>query len=568
MVMRVAALQSDVVVGDFDANTAKILEGIERARAAGADVVVTSELAITGYPPEDLLCKEGFIEDNLRALEVIARAATDLVAVVGYVAQLERASDAGPSLHNAAALCTGGVVVATYAKRCLPNYAVFDEVRWFAPGPSEPVLFEIAGANVGISICEDVWVEDGPVCDLGAAGAQLILNLNASPYSRGRRDQRLSMLERRVAQSGAGIVYVNQVGGQDELVFDGSSLFLDASGRLVASGAQFEEAFIVCDVEVGPRRLTSVEPIVLSAPRSHEALDARSEPAVLDPVGEVYHALVLGTRDYIEKNGFPGALLGLSGGIDSAIVATIAVDAIGPERVRAFALPSRYSSEGSTSDAQAVARRLGIELDLVSIESAHVALAEMLARALGHEPKGLTDENLQSRIRGLALMAVSNDTGWIVLTTGNKSEMATGYSTLYGDSAGGFAVIKDCPKTLVYELCRHRNAAGAARGEPEPIPESILDKAPSAELRPDQRDDQSLPPYDVLDPVLAAYVESDLTVRELLEAGFEPEVVERVASLVDRAEYKRRQMPPGVRITTKAFGKDRRMPITNHYGRG
>lgn len=567
MVIRVAAAQLNVVVGDLEANSDAIIAALARAEEAQADVCVFSELSITGYPPEDLLCKERFIDDNLRALEKIAKATSRCAAVVGYVARAPQAS-AGPALYNAAALCHGGHVVATYAKHRLPNYAVFDEVRWFREGKDDPQLFLLGGAVVGLSICEDVWEPEGPVAALGRAGAQVVLNLNASPYSRGRRSQRLTMLTERVGESGAAIVYVNQVGGQDELVFDGASMVVDQNGQLVASGAQFAPDFFVVDLLLHESVSPTVPVHEISFQEQKSISLAPHLTPALTSVAEVYDALVMGTRDYIEKNGFAGALLGLSGGIDSALVATIAVDALGKDRVRAFALPSRFSSVGSKTDAQAVADNLGIALDEIALERAHHALSEMLAPALGHAPSGLTTENLQSRLRGLLLMAVSNDSGWIVLTTGNKSEMATGYSTLYGDSAGGFAVIKDVPKTLVYDLCHYRNERSQKMGEVAPIPTSIIEKPPSAELRPDQRDDQSLPPYEVLDPILAAYVEEDLSVPELISLGYDEEMVTKIASLVDRSEYKRRQMPPGVRITTKAFGKDRRMPITNHYGRG
>jgi NAD+ synthase (glutamine-hydrolysing) len=402
-----------------------------------------------------------------------------------------------------------------------------------------------------------------------------VVNLNASPYNRGRRVERLSMLRERVAEAGCAIAYVNQVGGQDELVFDGDSLMVAADGTLLATGAQFAPDLVVVDFPIagGDVRLGSgarLPRVLASAPRPEGSGEARTalrptpHPALSDEA-EVYAALVLGTRDYLAKNGFSEAVIGLSGGIDSSLVATIAVDALGPEHVHGISMPSRYSSDGSRHDAGALATLLGIDLRVVPIEEAHVAFSSMLASVLGREPSGLTDENLQSRLRGVLLMGVSNAKGWIVLTTGNKSEMATGYSTLYGDSAGGFAVIKDVPKTLVYELCRYRNTHAVLQGLPAPIPDSVLDKPPSAELRPDQRDDQSLPPYEELDPVLQGYVEGDRTASDLVAEGFDPAVVDQVVRLVDGAEYKRRQMPPGVRITTKAFGKDRRMPITNHY---
>ena len=565
--LRLAAAQLNTVVGDLAGNVERILGALSAAEAAGADICVVPELAIPGYPPEDLLLKPTFVADNVAALEKVAAATGQCAIVVGYVG----ATPDGQGLSNAAALCAGGRVVGTYRKRFLPNYGVFDEQRWFVSSHEAPTLFGVAGAWVGISVCEDVWFPDGPVAQEGRAGADVVVNLNASPYNRGRRMERLAMLRGRVAEAGCAIAYVNQVGGQDELVFDGDSLIVAADGTLLATGAQFATDLVVVDIPVvGARRTagTALPRVVATEARPGQVSAAPLRPPArpeLSPEAEVYAALVLGTRDYLAKNGFSEAVIGLSGGIDSSLVATVAVDALGPSHVHGISMPSRYSSAGSRHDAEALAARLGIDLRVVPIEEAHVAFTDMLAGVLGREPTGLTDENLQSRLRGVLLMGVSNANGWIVLTTGNKSEMATGYSTLYGDSAGGFAVIKDVPKTLVYDLCRYRNAQAVREGLPGPIPDSVLDKAPSAELRPDQRDDQSLPPYEELDPVLQGYVEGDQTASDLVARGFDPAVVELVVRLVDGAEYKRRQMPPGVRITSKAFGKDRRMPITNHY---
>jgi NAD+ synthase (glutamine-hydrolysing) len=565
--LRIAAAQLNTVVGDLSGNVERILRALAAAEAAGADLCVAPELAIPGYPPEDLLLKPGFVADNVTALEKVAAATGQCAVVVGFVGAAPR----GAGLANAAAVCAGGRVVGVYHKRLLPNYGVFDEQRWFVPGEGPPSLFGVADAWVGVSICEDVWFDDGPVAHAGRGGADVVVNLNASPYNRGRRHERLAMLRSRVAEAGCAIAYVNQVGGQDELVFDGDSLIMAGDGMLVASGAQFAEDLAIVDLPVGPHRPHGVSElltrIVVSEPRRADrpALPTRTPRPALGDHAEVYSALVLGTRDYLGKNGFTEAVIGLSGGIDSSLVATVAVDALGASRVHGIAMPSRYSSDGSRDDAQVLADRLGIDLKVVQIEEAHVAFSSMLAPVLGREPFGLTDENLQSRLRGVLLMAVSNAKGWIVLTTGNKSEMATGYSTLYGDSAGGFAVIKDVPKTLVYDLCRYRNTQAVLEGLPGPISDSVLDKPPSAELRPDQRDDQSLPAYEELDPVLQGYVERDRTAADLVAEGFAPDVVDQVVRLVDGAEYKRRQMPPGVRITTKAFGKDRRMPITNRY---
>jgi NAD+ synthase (glutamine-hydrolysing) len=492
----------------------------------------------------------------------------------GVVAREAAIRGAPRRLRNALAVCAGGDVLGVYHKRRLPNYGVFDEERWFAPGTSELELYDVAGVPVGVSICEDLWFAGGPIAVQAGGGARLIVNVNASPYVIGRGADRLAVARQRVAESGCAIAYVNQVGGQDELVFDGGSFVVDAAGALVAAAAAFTETLLIVDVDVPeiggstspPRRDGESLPVVpvSVAPRDVAARPAPSLPPALDTDAEIYGALVLGTRDYLAKNGFVDAVVGLSGGVDSALVVTVAVDALGPEHVHALAMPSRYSSDGSLDDAGALARNLGIDLQTVPIEAAHTALSGLLGSVLGDPPTGLTDENLQSRIRGVLLMAVSNARGWIVLTTGNKSELATGYSTLYGDSAGGFAVIKDVPKLLVYRLCRHRNAVAGT----DLIPQAILTKAPSAELRPDQRDDQSLPSYDVLDPVLEALVAQDRSVAEVISAGYNPAVVTRVARLVDGAEYKRRQSPPGVRITAKAFGKDRRMPITNRYRDG
>jgi NAD+ synthase (glutamine-hydrolysing) len=573
--VRVAACQVNTVVGDLDGNVRCVLEGLERAEAAGADVALFPELALTGYPPEDLLLKPGFIADNQEALEKVAARTGRCAAVIGFV-------DKGRDLYNAAAVCAFGEVKGTYRKRHLPNYAVFDEQRYFAPGVGTPTLFVIGGVRMGISICEDAWNPNGPIAEQAAGGAELVLNINASPYYAGRLGERERMLSTRATDAACALVYVNQVGGQDELVFDGASVVFDADGRLVASARQFVEEDLIVDLEVRPvfrkrlldprGRATAADlPTIVITDTPHTDRDPVTPvlAPVLEPVEEVYEALVLGTRDYVTKNGFTDVVIGLSGGIDSSIVAAIAVDALGPEHVHGVSMPSRYSSEGSRDDAARLAEALGIDYRTIAIEPAHAAFQEMLAPSFVGRAEDLTEENLQSRIRGLLLMALSNKFNWMVLTTGNKSEMAVGYSTLYGDTAGGFAVIKDVPKTLVYRLCRMRNAraASVANGSDsrELIPEDVLTKPPSAELRPDQRDDQSLPPYEVLDPILEAYVEGDLTAGELEEAGFDPTVVRMVVALVDRAEYKRRQSPPGVRVTPKAFGKDRRVPITNRY---
>jgi NAD+ synthase (glutamine-hydrolysing) len=557
-----------MVVGDLGGNAERIVTALGRAEQAGADLAVFPELAIPGYPPEDLLLKPGFVADNLEVLHKVAAATGRCAAVVGFV------DEGRLDLHNAAAVCALGEVQSVYHKQVLPNYGVFDEQRYFAPGTGATQLVRVGGVRVGVSICEDAWTPTGPISTQAAGGAELIVNINASPYYRDRLAERKRMLATRAADSSCVLVYVNLVGGQDELVFDGASVVFDANGDLLASAPQFEERVLFTDLDIRPvfrKRLLDPRGRATAAPlpvsvitdqprqeRDTARLPLPIHPA-LDPTEEVYRALVVGTHDYVTKNGFRDVVIGLSGGIDSSLVATIATDALGPDHVHGVLMPSRYSSEGSRSDAALLSERLGIDYRTIPIEAAHAAMLEMLADSFAGRPEDLTEENLQSRIRGVVLMALSNKFGWMVLTTGNKSELAVGYSTLYGDTAGGFAVIKDVPKTMVYELCRWRNQ------QSEVIPPEVLAKPPSAELRPDQRDDQNLPPYDVLDPILEAYVEQDLTAGELVEAGFPEDLVRLVVRLVDLAEYKRRQSPPGVRVTPKAFGKDRRVPITNRY---
>jgi NAD+ synthase (glutamine-hydrolysing) len=568
--IRIALCQLNPVVGDLAGNVARTIAAYDEAEAAGCDLAVFPELGLTGYPPEDLLLKPAFVEANLAALVVGAARTGRCAAVVGFV-------ERGRDLYNAAAMCAGGRVVGTYRKRSLPNYAVFDEQRYFAPGHGHPLaLYEVAGVKVGIAVCEDVWSPEGPIAEQSAGGAELVVIPNGSPYFQGRHAERERMVSTRAEDAHCHIAYVNMVGGQDELVFDGTSFVVDARGELVARSPQLREHVQVVDLDIPPvfrtrlldprgRDTAPALPIVPVSP----PVEAHPEPAhppvvtpLLDPVEEVYEALVLATRDYVTKNGFTDVVFGLSGGVDSSLVAVIAADALGPERVHAVSMPSRYSSDHSKSDAQALAEAAGIDYRTIAIEPAHAALLEMLAPSFGELPEDLTEENLQPRIRGVLLMALSNKfRGWLVLTTGNKSESAVGYSTLYGDTAGGFSVIKDVPKLLVYDLCRFHNA----RVGREVIPESVLTKPPSAELRPGQRDDQSLPPYEVLDPLLEAYVEEDKSPEELVALGFDEAVVARVTRLVEVAEHKRRQVPPGPRISSKAFGKDRRMPITNGY---
>jgi NAD+ synthase (glutamine-hydrolysing) len=566
--MRLALAQVNCTVGDVDGNTRKIVDWIEQARDAGADLVAFPELAVAGYPPEDLVLKPDFIHRNQAALDDIAAASRGIVTVVGFI-------EAAEAAYNAAATIAHGKVVAVTRKERLPNYGVFDEERYFRPGGPGP-LFGLNGTRFGVNVCEDIWYPTGPIATQAAAGAELIVNINSSPYHRGKWVQREWMLSIRASDNSTIVAYVNMVGGQDELVFDGASVVFDEQGRLIARARAFVEDLLIVDVDLrsvfrsrlrDPRWRHSDTNLLPCIPLDGQtgATDRVTRPRriekPLDDVAEVYQALVLGTGDYLRKNGFGKVVIGLSGGIDSSLVAAVAADAIGPENVTGVSMPSRYSSEHSKSDAQQLAENLGINYLTIPIEPAFEAYKEMLADQFAGLPEGLAEENLQSRIRGMLLMALSNKFGWIVLTTGNKSEMAVGYATIYGDMAGGFAVIKDCPKMLVYDLCRWRNQRD---GRPT-IPEDVLVKPPSAELRPDQKDEDSLPPYPVLDAILQAYVEEDHAADEIVAMGFDPATVTRVIRLVDAAEYKRRQAPPGVKITPKAFGRDRRLPITNAY---
>jgi NAD+ synthase (glutamine-hydrolysing) len=567
--LRVALAQCNAVVGDIGGNEEKIAGQIAAARAAGAQLVVFPELALTGYPPEDLLLKEHFLADTRAALERIAAGVEGLVAIVGYP---ERAED----VYNAAAILADGAVQASYRKIHLPNYGVFDELRYFQPGQRGATI-EIDGVTVGVTICEDIWQPGPPLSDEALSGARLIVNLSASPYHAGKGVARERMLAQRARDELTVVAFCALVGGQDELVFDGGSVVVDHEGAVVARAPQFEEALLVIDVDpvtAGSARLrdTRRRAPAAAAAGSVDGLgsfsvgrrDDAPEPLVAPQLGEdeeVYGALVLGTRDYAHKNGFEHAVLGLSGGIDSTLVALIAVDALGADCVTAVTMPSPYSSEGTREDARALAANLGIELLELPIEPMMHAYDEALRDIFAGREPDLTEENLQARIRGNLLMALSNKFGWLVLTTGNKSEMSVGYSTLYGDSAGGFAVIKDVPKLLVYRLARWRDAQGAGGL----VPPELFTRPPSAELRPDQRDDESLPPYEVLDVILEGFIEHDLGREQLIARGLAPDDVDRVIHLVDRAEYKRRQQPPGIKVTTRAFGRDRRVPITNRY---
>ena len=570
---RVALAQVNPTVGDLRGNVRLALEYVEQARAQQADLVALPELALPGYPPEDLLLKPAFIRDNRAALDEVVAASAGIVVVVGFVDAVDG------RIYNAAAVAYDGRLVDVYHKLKLPNYGVFDEERYFTPGRTCPV-YEVRGAQVGVNVCEDIWYAAGPASVQREAGAQLIVNINGSPYHAGKRHTREPMLASRAADNGLFVAYVNMVGGQDELVFDGDSMVIGPDGELLARAGQFREELLVTDLELDtvarrrpqPRQETQPSARPAGEPRRvHVSADRdedvrppiaprRADP--LDPVGEVYQALVTGTRDYVRKNGFDKVVVSLSGGIDSALTFCIAADALGSERVVGVTMPSRYSSEGSIADSRALADNLGVPLWLLPIEAAHRAFEETLAPYFGETAPGVAEQNVQSRIRGNLLMALSNKFGWLVLTTGNKSEMAVGYATLYGDMAGGFAVLKDAPKTLVYELSRWRNAHGEPRGV---IPESVLLKPPSAELRPDQRDDDDLPSYDVLDRVLEAFVEEDRSYEEMVAQGLDPAVVARVMRDVDRNEFKRRQAPVGIKITPRAFGRDRRMPIVNRY---
>jgi NAD+ synthase (glutamine-hydrolysing) len=543
-VVRIALGQLNTTVGDLDRNVARMVEWTARAADQHADLICFPELAITGYPPEDLVLRPTFVQDNLAALEALAAstAGSSCAVMVGFVDRSDR------GLHNAAALIRGGRVQERYHKIQLPNFGVFDEKRYFVPGTAACSI-RLASSELGLSVCEDAWHGDAPFDEYARTRPRVVLNINGSPYHHGKGEERLEIARDRARQTGAWFVYVNAVGGQDELVFDGGSMVVAPTGDVVARGAMFHEDLVLVDVPDTDDDASVV---------------ADTEPPAW-PAGpeEVYRALVLGLGDYVRKNGFRDVVVGMSGGIDSALVATLAADALGPEAVRLLAMPSQYSSPESTEDATECARRLGVRIDTVPITEAFEAYRRTLAGVFAGTEEDVAEENLQARIRGNLLMALSNKVGSMVLATGNKSEYAVGYATLYGDMAGGFAPIKDVPKTLVYEVAAWRNTQGP--GEP-PIPDRIMTKPPTAELRPNQLDTDSLPPYEMLDPIIEAYVEDDADVDAIVARGFDRATVERVARMIDRAEYKRRQAAPGVKITPKAFGRDRRLPITNRYG--
>jgi NAD+ synthase (glutamine-hydrolysing) len=569
--LRVALSQMDATVGDIDGNAAAIREQMALARDAGAQLAVFPELAVNGYPPEDLLLKTHFLDAGMRALGQIAAEVSGMVALVGFA---EPAED----VYNSLAVLADGAIRGVYRKMSLPNYGVFDEQRYFQAGGG-PAVVRVNGVTVGLSICEDIWEPGPPASDEALAGAEVIVNISASPYHHGKGSERERMLVQRARDYLSYVVYCNMVGGQDELVFDGHSLVVDQDGELVARGAQFEQELIVCDIDPSSvyaarlrdaRHRPSVRQrrpdVVLLADIETAGYGAelevggpRAKP--MEPDQEMYEALVLGLRDYVEKNGFDRVLIGLSGGIDSALTALIAVDALGADRVVCSVMPSPHSSEGTQKDARRIATNLGIERFELPLDRAMNAFKRTLADVFEGTEPGIAEENIQARIRGNLLMALSNKFGWLVLTTGNKSEYSVGYATLYGDMAGGFAVLKDVFKTWVYRLVRHRNE----RAGRELIPASVLERAPSAELKDNQRDEDSLPAYDLLDPILEAYVEDDQGREQLVRRGFPAHVVDAVIRLVDRAEYKRRQAPPGIRISERAFGRDRRLPITNRF---
>ena len=568
--VRVALAQVNPTVGAIEANARLVIDWMGRARTAGADVVAFPELVLTGYPPEDLVFKPAFIEANLRALADVAAHSRGLTAVVGFV-------DKRDDIFNAAAVLHDGALVGTYHKQYLPNYGVFDENRYFQAGTDSPI-FTLGELSLATNICEDIWYPTGPTTVQALAGAELVVSINASPFHAGKAQFREKMLATRAADDLVCLAFVNTVGGQDELVFDGQSFIFNEKGERVAMGRAFEEDLVVADLELDDvfrarlhdsrrrkeklRSEGAVRRISLPAlpPRERPALPPR-EPVAVDRLEEIYRALVVGLGDYVRKNRFRHVVLGLSGGIDSALVACIAVDAVGAANVTGVTMPSPYSSAGTRRDAARVARNLGIEFLRLPITGVFGAYRRALAKPFKGLKEDVAEENLQARIRGNYLMALSNKFGWLVLTTGNKSEIGVGYSTLYGDMAGGFAVIKDVPKTLVYEVSAHANA----RAGRELIPRSIFDRAPSAELRPGQTDQDSLPPYPVLDAILEAYVEGDQSLPKIVARGFDESTVRRVIALVDRNEYKRRQGPIGIKITPRAFGRDWRLPIVNHF---
>jgi len=556
--LRIALAQINVTVGDLKGNTQKILGFIERAKKSGADIVVFPELAVTGYPPEDLLMKGHFIADNLKALKTIAVKAQNITVIVGFVSR-----DKKGYLYNAAAIFCDKKIKAIYHKNLLPNYGVFDEKRYFHPG-SDNHIFSLAGKAFGVSICEDIWYEQGPHVLQAQKGAQVLINISASPFHVGKKKTREAMLKSRAKKTGSFVVYLNLVGGQDELIFDGASLVIDPKGKIIASAKQFEEELLIVDLPL--KSIKTLKPKGIGFVRLNSR-GVEKKPTVnnqmaenLTALEEIYRALVLGTRDYILKNGFKKTVIGLSGGIDSSLVAVIATDAIGKENVIGVTMPSQFSSPETQSDSKTLAANLGMKCIEIPIKGVFDTYLNALEGEFKGKPWDIAEENLQARIRGTILMALSNKFGWLVLTTGNKSELATGYCTLYGDMAGGFAVIKDVPKTMVFDLVNFVNK----KAKKNIIPTSVILRAPTAELRENQKDEDSLPAYSRLDPILKGYVEAHQSLKELSKKE-DINTVKKVIALVDHSEYKRRQSPPGVKITPLAFGKDRRLPITNAY---
>jgi NAD+ synthase (glutamine-hydrolysing) len=555
--VRIALAQINSTLGDLAGNRKKILSFASEARDNGAEIVVFPELSLCGYPPEDLLLKPHFLQENGRVLEELTASLPPAVTVVGYPGRREGRN------HNSAAVLSGGRVRATYDKMLLPNYGVFDEKRYFEPG-RKPLYVEYRSVLFGITICEDIWEAEGPCAVYAEGGVQVVINLSASPYQRGKASVREELLRKRAKEGKAYFLYTNLVGGQDELVFDGGSLIVSPEGDVLARGKQFAEELVLFDLPAADSKTKPSCPIIRLEPLSEETRKPSLPPresARLSPVEEVYSALVLGLGDYANKNGFSKVILGLSGGIDSALTACIAVDALGADRVEALTMPSAFSSEETQSDARVLAQNLGIGLRSVPIRTVYEAYLEELRPFFEDREPDVAEENIQARIRGNLLMAFSNKFGHLVLTTGNKSETSVGYCTLYGDTAGGFAVLKDVYKTLVYELARFVNEKAGT----DVIPQSVLRRPPTAELKADQKDEDTLPPYDLLDRILDAYIEQDKSAPDIISEGFEPSLVYRVIGMVDRNEYKRRQAPPGIKITPKAFGKDRRMPITNKF---
>tara|TARA_B100000945_G_scaffold105291_1_gene83392 strand:+ start:367 stop:2031 length:1665 start_codon:yes stop_codon:yes gene_type:complete len=549
--------QINPVVGDIQGNADKIKNYIKQAQNENVDVITFPELALTGYPPEDLLFKTHFIDEIKKHLQEVTKFTQGITAIIGFAREEN-------GLLNSAAVVHDKKIINYYDKKILPNYGVFDEKRYFISGDNNPVYL-IDGITVGINICEDIWFEDGPTQDQASLGAQLILNINGSPFDTEKRYIRENMLKERALHNNLYISYTNMVGGQDELVFDGGSVILNPAGEIISRGKAFEEDLIITDLnfaETGNFVESKTNIFVSSSPKYKNLTPISDNNIVeIDKLEQVHKALILGTRDYVNKSGFTKVLLGLSGGIDSALTCYIAVKAFGKENVLGVIMPSRYSSEGSVTDSELLASNLGIETKIIPIEPAYISFLEMLSESFEGTSVDVAEENLQARIRGNILMALSNKFNWINLITGNKSEMATGYSTLYGDMAGGFAVLKDVPKTLVYELCKYINTL---QGK-DLIPETIITKPPSAELRADQKDEDSLPPYDILDAILKNYVEEDRSFQEIVDLGYDEEIVKRVTLLLDRSEYKRKQSPPGVKITPRNFGRDRRIPLINKY---